>query len=345
MLNMRYIKVYATICILIVISIIISMLVIKKWENKDRQSENIKEKIDEIKKYDEKNKVPKDIRLKITKTGEVVVLDIDEYLKGVVPSEMPPSYDIEALKAQAVVARTYTYEKMKRKGHKDCDVCDNYACCQAYYNKEKILEIWKERGFDEKTRNNYWNKVEEAVNSTNNVVITYKGEYIKAYFHANSGGKTEASTEIWGKENLPYLVPVESLGEENHKYYKSEVKLTISELEEKLNKGSDRKCSIDVNKEDSIEILGHTVSGRVSNVKIGNNIYEATSLRTSLGLKSTNFTIERDENIVVFKVTGYGHGLGLSQTGSNYYASKGWTFDKIIEHYYTGVDITKAEES
>lgn len=344
-MNKKYILYYSIFCILIVISLLISMFVIKKWEDKEEESKKIQEDIDNVKEYEIKNKVPKEIRVKINKTGEVITMDIDEYLRGVVPSEMPPSYSIEALKAQAVVARTYTFEKMQSRSHKDCDICDNYACCQAYYSKDKILEIWTGRGFNQNTRNEYWNKVEEAVDSTNNVVITYKGEYIKAYFHANSGGMTESSTEIWGKQSIPYLIPVESLGEEEHQYYHTEVKFTIDELEQKLSEGSDKKCSIDIKSDNNIEILSYTVSGRVSNIRIGNNIYEATELRTKLGLKSTNFTVETVDNNVIFKVTGYGHGLGMSQTGSNYYAKNGWTYDQIIKHYYTGVDITKAENS
>ncbi len=318
------------------------MLVIKKWEKEDREK-NIGEELEKVKEYDIKNKVPKDIKVKITKTGEIITMDMDEYLKGVVPSEMPPSYNIEALKAQAVVARTYAFEKISRNAHSDFDICDNYSCCQAYYSIEKILEIWANRGFDNETRNTYLKKVEEAVNSTNNTVITYNGEYIKAYFHANSGGKTEASTEIWGKQAIPYLIPVESLGEENHDSYKTEVVLSYDELKEKLNKGSDLRCEIsNIN---DIEITSYTVSGRVNTVKFGNVAYEATELRTLLGLKSTNFTIQEKDSKVVFKVTGYGHGLGMSQTGSNYYASKGYTYDQIIKHYYTGVDITKAWEN
>lgn len=344
-MDKKHVIYYAFFCILIVISLIISMLVIKSWEDKEREKEHIQEEIDKVKKYQLENKVPKEIKVKITKTGEIVTMDIDEYLKGVVPSEMPPSYDIEALKAQAVVARTYTFEKITAGSHDGFDICDNYACCQAYYNKEKILEIWTGRGFDKDLRSTYWSKVEEAVDSTNNIVITYKGKYIKAYFHANSGGMTEASTEIWGKQNIPYLVPVESLGEEEHQYYETEVKLTFEELEQKLSKGSDKKCSIDVNEKNIIEILSNTRSGRVANIRIGNNIYEATDLRTKLGLKSTNFNVEIVDNNVTFKVKGYGHGLGMSQTGSNYYAKNGFTYDQIIQHYYTGVDITKAEES
>jgi len=338
-LNKKIAMYYTVFCILILSVLIISMLVIKKWEDGDKEVK-IQEEIQKVKEYELENKVPKEVKVKISKTGEIITMDMDEYLKGVVPSEMPPSYNIEALKAQAVVARTYAFEKMQRNAHTDSDICDNYACCQAYYSKEKILEIWTGRGFDEKTRNEYWEKIEEAVNSTNNVVVTYKGEYIKAYFHANSGGMTESSTEIWGKQSIPYLVPVESLGEENHASYKTEVAFSYNELEEKLNKGSDTRC--EVNTVHEIKIIDYTVSGRVATVKFGNVIYEATELRTLLGLKSTNFAIEEINNKVVFKVTGYGHGLGMSQTGSNYYATQGYTYDQIIKHYYTGVDITKA---
>lgn len=338
-MNKKIAMYYTVFCILILSVLIISMLVIKKWEDDDEEKK-IQEEIQKVKEYELENKVPKEVKVKISKTGEIITMDMDDYLKGVVPSEMPPAYNIEALKAQAVVARTYAFEKMQRNAHTDSDICDNYACCQAYYSKEKILEIWTGRGFDEKKRTEYWSKIEEAVNSTNNVVVTYKGEYIKAYFHANSGGMTESSTEIWGKQSIPYLVPVESLGEENHASYKTEVTFSYDELEEKLNKGSDTRC--EVNKIDEIKITDYTVSGRVATVKFGNVTYEATELRTLLGLKSTNFTIKEKNNKVVFKVTGYGHGLGMSQTGSNYYAAQGYTYDQIIKHYYTGVDITKA---
>lgn len=342
-MNKKIICIYAIFCFVILTLIVISLLAIKSWEKNDKEK-NVKDEIEKVKEYELKNKAKRDIKVKLSKTGEVVTMDIDEYLKGVVPSEMPPSYNIEALKAQAVVARTYTYEKMLRNAHKDCDVCDNYACCQAYYSKEKILEIWERRKFDTKTKEEYWNKIEEAVNSTNNVVITYKGEYIKAYFHANSGGITEASTEIWGKQNIPYLIPVESLGEEEHQYYKTEVKMTKEELKEKINKGSDKKCNVNIRNSDDITILSHTVSGRVASIKIGDNVYDGTEIRTILGLKSTNFTVEVNDDYVIFKVTGYGHGLGMSQTGSNYYAKAGLTYDEIIKHYYTGVDITRAEQ-
>lgn len=341
-MNKKILMYYTVFCVVILILLIISLLVIKKWEEEDKEKK-IKEEIEKVQDYEFKNKVPKEIKVKITKTGKVLTMDVDEYLKGVVPAEMPPSYNMEALKAQAVVARTYTFEKMQNNAHGDSDICDNYACCQAYYNKEKILEIWTGRGFDRDTRNEYWSKVEDAVDSTNNIVITYKGEYIKAYFHANSGGKTESSTEIWGKQKIDYLVPVESLGEENHSHYKSENVFTYEELEEKLNKGSDTRC--EVNSINEIKILDYTVSGRVANIKIGDNHYEGTALRTLLGLKSTNFSVEENDSKVVFKVTGYGHGLGMSQTGSNYYAEQGYTYDEIIKHYYTGVDITKAVEN
>ena len=340
-MNRRFAIIYSIFATLILIACITSMLIIKREEEKKNREGKSKEKLDNISEYIDKNRVSTKILLKITSTGEIVSMDMDDYLKGVVPAEMPPSYDLEALKAQAVVARTYACEKMQSGGHVDCDICDNYAHCQAFYNKDKILEIWQDRGYDENLRNTYWSKVEEAVNSTNGIVATYKGEYIKAYFHANSGGKTESASEIWSRQNIPYLVSVGSLGEEEHTWYNSRVELSTSEIEEKLNKNRDKACNISVEK-NTIEILSYTVSGRVNKIKIGDNIFDATELRTALGLKSTNFTVEINNNMVAFNVIGYGHGVGMSQTGSNYYAKNGMKYYDIIKHYYTGVDITKS---
>jgi len=343
-LNKKLIIYYAFFCTLTLIIIIISLVNIKRWEQQKQIQEKKEKEIKEVKKYDKENKVSRTIKLKIVKTGEVQTMDMDEYLKGVLPSEMPPSYEIEALKAQAVVARTYAYEKMSSNSHEGFDICDNFACCQAYYNKEKITEIWIGRGFDKKTRDKYWEKINEAVDSTNNIAIVHNGAFIKAYFHANSGGKTEAASEIWGKQKISYLVPVESKGEEEHNYYKSNESFTVSELENKINSKNEVKCNISKNRKNEIEIISHTVSGRVKKVRIGENIYEATLVRTALGLKSTNFSVEKKDNKIVFNVIGYGHGVGMSQTGANYYAKEGYIYDQIIKHYYTGVDVVRAEQ-
>lgn len=254
---------------------------------------------------------------------------------------MPPEYDIEALKAQAIVARTYLYYKMRSGTHNDADICDSPSHCQAYYNIQQILKIWeRSKGWDETARQVHLQKVTEAVDTTENIVVTYNGEYIRAYFHACSGGKTENVANIWGRQSIPYLVSVESLGEGEYKNYSSTVKLSVSELQKKLNEDDTLKCSINAEGGDIVKVLNYNDTGRVDKVEIGGTIYTAEKLRTLLGLRSTNFEVKYENKEVVFKVTGNGHGVGMSQVGANYYAKQGYTFDEIITHYYTGVDVT-----
>ena len=340
-MNKRFVFFYAFFCTcLLAISIYIAIS-LDKVKDKQQDIENNKEQIVKITKYIADNTIKDTIKIKITSTGEIKELSVSEYLKGVLPSEMPPEYDMEALKAQAVVARTYLYQKLISGGHKDADICDNYAHCQAYYSTEQILKIWeRSKGWDEETRLIHAEKVSEAVEATKNIVVTYNGEYIKAYFHACSGGKTENVSNIWGKQNIPYLVSVESLGEENYKNYSSTIKISVSELQKKLNNNSSIKCNINVDRGGIIKILNYTDTGRVDKVEIGGVIYTAENLRSILGLRSTNFKVEYENGEVTFTVIGNGHGVGMSQVGANYYASIGYTFDKIITHYYTGVDVT-----
>jgi len=326
--------------ILLVVTLIYS-LKLDKAIKEEKKKDTVKSEINVIDKYIKLNKIKDTVKLKISSTGEIKELKVSEYLKGVLPAEMPPEYDLEALKAQAIVARTYLYQKMDAGGHKDADICDSASHCQAYYSLDNLFNIWKRsKGYTEDECNSYFAKVSEAVESTENIVVTYEGKYIKAYFHACSGGKTEDVSAIWGKQNIPYLKSVESLGEEDYKNYSSTVKLSVSKLQEKLNESNSIKCSIDISDNNYVEIISYTNTGRVDKVKIGGVIYTAEKLRTSLGLRSTNFTIEYGDKEVIFKVIGNGHGVGMSQVGANYYAKNGYTFDEIIAHYYTGVDVT-----
>lgn len=277
----------------------------------------------------------KTIKLLHTDTGKVEELNIDEYLYGVVSSEMPASYEVEALKAQAVVARTYTiYQAMNNSGkHENADICDNYACCQAWISKEERLAKWA----TEEAESN-WNKIVDAVNSTSGKIITYEGNPINAFFHANSGGVTESSLNIWGGVDYPYLKSVETAGEEGYTQYSSEVKLTKEELLNKIKeKYSD--CVIDFTQQDCIKILEYTTSGRVKTIKFGNKEIAGTEARTLLGLKSTNFNVIIEGENVVFSVIGYGHGVGMSQTGADALAKSGSNYEEIIKHFYTNVEI------
>ena len=277
------------------------------------------------------------IKLLRSNSGEVQELTINEYLYGVVSSEMPANFEVEALKAQAVVARTYTiYQIINNDSkHENADICDNYACCQAWITKEERLAKWK----PEEAENN-WNKIIEAVNSTNEKIITYEGAPINAFFHANSGGVTESSLNIWGGIDYPYLKSVETTGEDGYTQYASQFVLNQQELLEKI-KTKYEDCEIDFAQENCIQILEYTSSGRVKTIKFGNKEIAGTEARTLLGLKSTNFTFSKDGENITFSVKGYGHGVGMSQTGADALAKKGSNYEAIIKHFYTNVEITE----
>lgn len=277
------------------------------------------------------------IKLLHSTTGQIEEIDLDEYLYGVVSSEMPANFEIEALKAQAVVARTYTIYQIAHNSnkHPEADICDNYACCQAWISKEDRLAKWKA----EEAEGN-WDKITEAVNSTKGKIITYNGEPINAFFHSNSGGVTESSVNIWGGIDYPYLKSVETSGEDGYTQYSSQVQISKQDLLSKI-KEKYPDCEIDFSQSDCIEIKELTTSGRVKTIKFGNKEIAGTEARSILGLKSTNFTFSIEGDNVTFSVTGYGHGVGMSQTGADALAKSGSTFEEIIKHFYTNVEIVE----
>lgn len=294
-------------------------------ENTDSTQENIKST------YNYKNYGT--IKLLHKKTGEVEQVNIDDYLCNVVSAEMPADYEIEALKAQAVVARTYTIYKINNKKHENADICDDSTCCQAWVNKETRFSRW-----EESKRESNWEKIQKCIQETQGQIITYQNQPINAFFHANSGGKTELPVNVWGGTGLPYLQVVETAGEEGYKQYESEVELTQDELIEKLKtKYSD--ISIDFSNQENLKILEYTDSGRVKTVKFGNHEISGIETRTLLGLKSTNFEISKENDKIKFTVKGYGHGVGMSQTGADAMAKQGKNYKEIINHFYSGVEI------
>lgn len=273
------------------------------------------------------------IKLLHTKTGEVEEVALDDYLCNVVSAEMPASYEIEALKAQAIVARTYTVYKVNNKKHNEADICDSSSCCQAWISKEDRLAKW-----EESERESNWNKISLAVNNTKGQIITYDNAPINAFFHSNSGGTTEVPKEVWGGTNYPYLQVVATAGEEGYSQYSSEVKYTYEELINKL-KTKYEDIQIDFNNSEDIKILEYTKSQRVKTIKFGNHELSGVETRTILGLKSANFEFTKEADTITFKVKGYGHGVGMSQTGADAMAKQGSTCYDIINHFYTNVEI------
>ena len=326
------IKCILYILIFILIIFVLPAVCTKRIKNKEEHKDN---EIIEIQKHDYSKYGT--IKLLHKENGQIEEISIDEYLYGVVSAEMPAIYEEEALRAQAVAARTYTiYQISNNNGkHKNADICDDSTCCQAWISKDNRMKRWSEE-----ERENNWNKIVKAVNSTAGKIITYNNEAINAFFHSNSGGKTEIPSNVWiGGKDFPYLKSVETSGENAYTQYSSEVKISKIDLLEKLKKEySD--IQIDFNENESIKILEYTQSGRVKTVKFGNTEIAGTKVRSIIGLKSTNFSIKIDGDDVVFLVKGYGHGVGMSQTGADSMAKQGKNHEEILKHFYTGVEIT-----
>ena len=327
--------------IIIVLCFILPVIFTKKfnvietmasYNENEIQEEN---KIEEIEIADYDYSKYTTVKLLHANTNEIEEINLDEYLVNVVSAEMPVDFDIEALKAQAVVARTYTIYKIINNDskHDDADICDSSGCCQAWISKEDRFKRW-----DESLAQENWNKISTAVNDTVGKIITCEGAPINAFFHSNSGGSTDTATAVWGGTNYPYLQAVQTSGEDAYDQYNSEVSVNKEEFISKIKKyHSDFK--IDFNKEDQIQILEYTEGNRIKNVKIGNLNLSGVEVRTIFGLRSANFQINIEGDNVKFKVTGYGHGVGVSQTGADSLAKQGKNYEEIIKHYYTGVEI------
>lgn len=270
------------------------------------------------------------IKLLLTESNEVIELSMDEYIKGVVLGEMPITFELEALKAQAIVARTYTKFKLKNSPnvHENADMCDDINCCQAYKTKEYAFASW-----NDEEENAKWQKLEDSINQTSNLVITYSGEIIESFFHSHSGGQTENIKYVWGDIEIPYLKSV--VGNEGDSYQDTKT-FTKTEFKELI---KDKVPKFDI-KSSKIQIEDYTGSGRVNKLKIDDIEIKATELRRILGIRSTNFRIEETDENITFYTVGYGHGVGMSQYGANQMALDGKKCEEIIKHYYTGVEIS-----
>ena len=257
-----------------------------------------------------------------------------EYLPGVVRGEMPATFEVEALKAQAVTARTYIYYKMTTGGkatHPGADVCMDPGCCSAYTAADKAAAKWGDKAVENEAR------IQQAVQDTDGQVMLYGGEPIFAAFHSSSDGVTANSGDVWVK-NLPYLVSVESPeGEEVPNYYSVKT-LSAAEFRETFTK-SYPEAKFGSEAASWVQDAQLNDSGRVETVTIGGVNVEGTDVRSVFGLRSASFTVACSEQEVTFRVTGYGHGVGMSQYGANALAKEGKTWQEILHWYYTDVTL------
>ena len=322
-------KVFIYVLLFIFLCFLIPILCTKKESIKENKLINNDENQNEYD-YGKYNS----IKLLHTTTGEVEEIPLDIYLIGVVSSEMPANYEEEALKAQAIVARTYTlYNVLNESKHENADICDDAKCCQAWISKEERFNKWNE---EEREKN--WLKIERAVNSTKGKYVAYEGKPINAFFHSNSGGTTEIANAVWGGTNYPYLQSVETSGEDEYKQYSSEVLVSKDEFISRI-KNYHSNFEINWDDQDQIKIIEYTEGKRIKIIKIGNLNLSGVEVRNIFGLKSANFEIKIEENDIRFLVIGYGHGVGMSQTGADKMAKEGKNYEEIIKHFYTNVEI------
>lgn len=270
--------------------------------------------------------------LRVLDGDTVTEMSFSDYLQGVLRAEMPASFQEDALRAQAVAARTYTYYKMQNGGnHGDtADICTDHSCCQAFLGKDRAADNWG------KNAERYEAKIENAVSATDGQVMLYGGAPILAVFHSSSAGETWNSGEVWAQD-LPYLQSVSSPEGEGVPNYYSTVELTEAEFREKFLAA---RPEADLSGPASGWIRDPVMDGvHVESVTIGGVSVSGPSVRSIFGLRSASFTAEAGDGKITFYVTGYGHGVGLSQYGANAMAEAGSTWREILEHYYTGVTI------
>lgn len=251
--------------------------------------------------------------------GRAVQMDLEVYVARVVLAEMPASFELEALKAQAVASRTFALRTCEDRQKHNGAVCDSYRCCQAYMTEAAYLE----RGWDP----NNVTRVQEAVRATAGQVLTYEGEWIRATYFACSGGCTEAAVDVWGKD-YPYLQSVKSPGEEETVYYTDTVVFTPDSFQEALG------MSLPGPPEIWFGTITYTGSGGVETMEIGGIIYRGTTLRSLLNLRSTIFEVIVSESKIVFLTHGYGHRVGMSQYGAEAMALDGHDYKSILAYYY-----------
>lgn len=266
----------------------------------------------------------------MTEENNTENMQLRDYVIGVVAAEMPASYETEALKAQALVAVTYVKYVISNGGDSEnADISDDSSRHQGYMSVSQMQDKWGD------TFDSYYPRIEEAVDAVIDNVITYEGEPILAAYHAISCGKTESAANLWGRD-IPYLVSVDSEWDKNSARYSAETVLTSSEFRELF---SDEDIDFDDDESGWIEITSVSQTGSVLEVSVCGKKYSGTDFRNILSLRSPVFSAEYNADEFVFTVSGYGHGIGMSQNGANAMAKSGSTVEEIINHYYPGTEI------
>ncbi len=322
-------KIVVVTCMLVVIMVVIlPTLIISSINGIHSQPEN-------------HNNTLKDENIKINiyfhKEKKIRAMNLEEYIVGVVAAEMPAEFEREALKAQAVAARTYAVKHMLLfggSGAPDCpdaDISTDYGQGQAWLSQEQLKERWGNH------YGQYIEKINQAVAETKNQAITYDGEVINAVFHSTSGERTASAKEVWGFD-YPYLISVPCPWDQSSPRYQERKEFSLAEIEKKLG-AETQVVAAAQNGSGLFQVVDTTDSGRVGQIRIGSKVLSGQIVREKLDLRSTHFRIEMQDGKMIVDTIGYGHGVGLCQYGANGMAKAGKDYRQIISTYYTGVVI------
>ena len=273
-------------------------------------------------------------------SGEVVYMDFDEYLAGVIAAEMPASFELDAIRAQAVAARSFILYRMQiyrehaaPSEHNGADSCTNFAHCVAWISMEDARERWGDNA------NYYEWRIREAVRSTSGEYMTFNGNVVRAFFFAMSNGWTENVEDVWS-EAIPYLRSVESGNYDDLPNFETFAEFSVEEF---VNRLRTERPNLLVGEALSTALNepNRTAGGRVGTIQIGNQTFRGTDIRRVFGLRSADFDISTDDENVYFTVRGFGHGVGMSQRGANRLAQEGMGYREILKIYYTGIEIVR----
>jgi stage II sporulation protein D len=264
------------------------------------------------------------VRIKKESTGTIEKIELEDYIEGVLAGEMPISFHIEALKAQAVASRSYVLKKIEVNKANEFDVVDSTAN-QVFLDDDYLKNRWKDN-YDENIK-----KIKQAVAETEFQYISYNGKIADALFFSTSNGYTEDSEKVFSSQ-IPYLRSVESTwDEETSPVFNDKEEFKTDEFFNLLGIKNDEKFDI--------KIIDKSYTGRINKISINGIEMKGTEVRSKLNLRSTDFEIEKEGNIVYIKTNGYGHGVGMSQYGALGMANNGYKYDEILKYYYQGVNI------
>lgn len=326
----------STVLVTITVPVCISLFTYKtqvKSNGEISNEINLNSKNKEIINYESVDKNSPIIKVYNHKSGNVEDIDIEKYLCGVLSGEMSAEFNMEALKAQAVAARTFTIYNQNTEKHKNADVCTDYKHCQEYKSKEELLSKNGQEWMDK-----YYKKIEQAVKETKGHIVVYNDEPILPLYFSTSSGNTENSEEVFSAK-YPYLRSVESPYDKNAPKYASNMKINNSDFVGVIKKGYPDIVISEDELSKEIKIQDRSQGGAVESIKVGDKRLTGRDIRNLFNLNSANFDLKFNKDYVDVVVKGYGHGVGMSQWGAEGMANDGHMYYEILNHYYSDTKI------